>query len=78
MSKFGKLKFGNTRSVARHNGKGSRSVHLPDRAALNDLTGGGNNPTINDYAKSTPSPQDADTPSVMGLGMGAPSIADDQ
>lgn len=76
MSKFGKLKFGDTRQVKRHSGKGSKAANLPDRQALNDLTGGGKNPTINDYAKASP-PADS-VPSVMGLGMATPSSIDDQ
>lgn len=76
MAKFGKLKFGDTRSVQRHNGKGSRSATLPNRAALNDLTGGGKNPNLNDYAKASPG-LDEPGPSVMGLGLGSPSINDD-
>lgn len=75
MSKFKKLKFGDTRQVHRHNGKGSKSALLPDRTALNDLTGGGNNPSMNDYAKASPGMDD--TPSTMGLGLGSPSITDD-
>lgn len=75
MSHFKKLKFGDTRDVKRHVGKGSRSAHLPDRGALNDLTGGGKNPSINDYAKASPGP--ADATSTMGLGLGSPGLADD-
>lgn len=75
MALFNKLKFGNTRNVHRHTGKGAREARLPDRAALNDLTGGGKNPTINDYAKASPEPQDA--PGMTTMGSGSPGLADD-
>lgn len=75
MARFKPLKFGDTRQVKRHSGKGSRDVRLPNRAALNELTGAGNGPrSINDYAKATPGPEDA-----LGVNdyAGAASPADD-
>lgn len=75
MAKFGKLKFGDTRDVHRQHNKGSKSALLPDRSALNDLTGGGKSPSMNDYAKASPEPNPA--PSVMDMGMNGPSLTDD-
>lgn len=69
---FKKLKFGNTRNVHRHTGKGSSSQMLPSRTALNTLTSGDVNArTMNDYAKATPGPNtptpDMDEMSVSGI-----------
>lgn len=75
MAKFGKLKFGGTRDVHRQHNKGSQSALLPNRGALNDLTGGGKSPSMNDYAKASPEP--ASGPSMMDLGMGSPGLNDD-
>lgn len=75
MSQFQKLKFGNTRNVHRHNGKGAREARLPDRAALNDLTGGGKNPSINDYSKVSPDAQDE--PGMLTMGQSSPGINND-
>lgn len=64
MAGFKKLKFGNTRNVHRHTGKGATEQTLPNRHALNTLTDG--DPaarSLNDYAKATPGP-DSPSPSM--------------
>lgn len=59
MAGFKKLKFGGTRNVHRHTGKGASEQKLPSRSALNSLTAG--DPaarSMNDYAKATPGAAD--------------------
>jgi hypothetical protein len=64
MAQFKKLKYGDTRSLTRHTGKGAREQVLPHRDALNTLTGPFSGRTLNDYSKVTPSPSDA-APSIL-------------
>jgi hypothetical protein len=57
------------KGFTQHEGKGSKQELLPNRHAMSQLTKG--EPwqrTINNYAKSTPSGEDAlDTPNVMTM-----------
>lgn len=64
MARFQKLKFGNTRNVHRHTGKGASEQTLPNRSALNSLTKGDTfSRSMNDYAKATPGPE-TDAPDI--------------
>ena len=68
MSQFKKLKFGNTRSLVRHTGKGASEQVLPNRHALNTLTAGApGSRSISDYAKATPG-ADMPSPSILDYG----------
>lgn len=62
MAAFKKLKFGDTRKVTRHAGKGATEQRLPNRSTLNSLTSGApGSRSMNDYAKATPGANE-DTP----------------
>lgn len=59
-TQFKPLKYG-MGQLKRHTGKGASEQRLPSRNALNSLTKG--DPakrSMNDYAKATPGPEDAE------------------